>query len=113
MTIAVTGAAGALGRLVIDSLLTTQEPRDVVAIVREADKAADLAARGVEVRVAEYADSDALGEALVGLDKVLLISSSEVGRRFAQHRNVIDAAASVCGSSRRRWIGWPSSVMLS
>ncbi|GLY38366.1 NAD(P)-dependent oxidoreductase [Amycolatopsis sp. NBRC 101858] len=94
MTIAVTGAAGALGRLVIDSLLTTQEPRDVVAIVRDADKAADLAARGVEVRVAEYADADALGKALVGLDKVLLISSSEVGRRFAQHRNVIDAAAS-------------------
>lgn len=66
MTIAVTGAAGALGRLVIASLLTTEAPRDVVALVRDADQAADLAARGVEVRVAEYAD--ALGKALVGLD---------------------------------------------
>lgn len=94
MTIAVTGATGALGRLVVDSLLTTEAPRDVVAIVRDADKSADLAAKGVEVRVADYADAVALGQALVGIDKVLLISSNEVGQRFAQHRNVIDAATS-------------------
>lgn len=95
MTIAVTGATGALGNLVVESLLKTEAPGDVVAIVRDADKASDLAARGVEVRVADYTDRDALGKALVGVDKLLLISSNEVGQRFAQHRNVIDSAVTV------------------
>ncbi|RLP68441.1 SDR family oxidoreductase [Mycetocola reblochoni] len=93
MTIAVTGATGHLGRHVIDTLLTTQAPADIVAIVRNPDKAAPLAELGVQVRVAPYTDTTALGEALAGVDRLLLISSSEVGQRFAQHKNVIDAAA--------------------
>lgn len=95
MTIAVTGATGALGRLVIDALLARQTEQDLVAVVRDAGKAADLAERGVEVRVADYSDPDALAKAFVGVDRLLLISSNEVGRRFEQHRNVIDAAKSV------------------
>ena len=92
MRIAVTGATGHLGRLVIEGLLKTQPAEDIVALVRDPAKAADLAARGVQVRAAAYDDAAALKAALTGVDKLLLISGSEVGRRIQQHRNVIDAA---------------------
>ena len=92
MTIAVTGATGQLGRLVLDELLTSQEPDSLVAIVRDAAKAAELVARGVQVRVADYSDPAALEAALTGVDRLLLVSGSEVGSRVAQHGNVIDAA---------------------
>lgn len=92
MTIAVTGATGALGSLVIDSLLASQSPSDVVAIVRDRAKASDLTERGVQVRVATYDDPAALREALDGVDTALLVSGSEVGQRVPQHVNVIDAA---------------------
>jgi NAD(P)H dehydrogenase (quinone) len=90
--IGVTGATGQLGRLVVRELLQTQAAGDIVAIARSADKAADLAAQGVEVRVAAYDDRAALLTALGGVDKLVFISGSEVGRRIEQHRNVIDAA---------------------
>lgn len=92
MKIAVTGASGKLGQHVVQGLLEKLPPQDVIAVVRDAAKAAALAERGVVVRVAEYGDRDALKRALAGAEKVLLISSSEVGRRLPQHRNVIEAA---------------------
>ncbi len=92
MTIAVTGATGQLGRLVINGLLQTQPADTVIAVVRDESKAADLAAAGVQVRIAAYEDRAALEAALAGADKVLLISSSEMGKRVEQHQNVIDAA---------------------
>ncbi len=94
MKIAVTGATGHLGRLVIQGLLETQPANDIIAIVRDEAKATDLARAGVEVRVADYDDVAAMDAALVGVEKLLLISSNEVGRRSPQHRNVIDAAKS-------------------
>ena len=92
MKIGVTGATGQLGRLVVEALLAKGPAGDIVAIVRDPAKAADLAAKGVEVRAANYEDRASLDAALSGLDKVLLVSSSELGRRAAQHCNVIDAA---------------------
>lgn len=92
MKLGVTGATGQLGRLVVQQLLKTCGPEDIVAIVRNPAKAADLAAEGIEVRNADYEDRPALDAAVAGLDKVLLISSSEVGKRFPQHKNVVDAA---------------------
>jgi NAD(P)H dehydrogenase (quinone) len=92
MKLGVTGANGQLGRLVVQGLLERCEAADIVAIVRDPGKAADLAALGVEVRPADYDDRASLDAAVADLDKVLLISSSEVGRRFPQHKNVIDAA---------------------
>lgn len=92
MKIGVTGASGQLGRLVVQQLMGKCPATDIVAIVRDPAKAADLAGEGVEIRVASYEDRASLDAALVGLDRLLLISSSEVGRRAAQHKNVIDAA---------------------
>ncbi|HDI3034844.1 TPA: SDR family oxidoreductase [Cronobacter turicensis] len=90
--IAITGATGHLGLRVIDTLLNTVAAQEIVAIVRNPAKAATLGAKGVQVRAADYGDVAALTAALAGVEKLLLISSSEVGQRAPQHRNVIDAA---------------------
>ncbi|MDK1234923.1 SDR family oxidoreductase [Cronobacter turicensis] len=90
--IAITGATGHLGQRVIDTLLNTVAAQEIVAIVRNPAKAATLSAKGVQVRAADYGDVAALTAALAGVEKLLLISSSEVGQRAPQHRNVIDAA---------------------
>lgn len=92
--IAVTGATGHLGQLVINELLTTYNAQDIVAIVRNPAKAQALAQKGVQVREADYGNSAALAQALQGVEKLLLISSSEVGQRAPQHRNIINAAKS-------------------
>jgi NAD(P)H dehydrogenase (quinone) len=90
--IVVTGASGQLGRLVIDRLLQKVPAPEIVAAVRSPEKAADLAAKGVQVRQADYAQPATLEAAFAGAKKILLISSSEVGQRVAQHQAVIDAA---------------------
>lgn len=91
-TILITGAAGQLGRLVLADLQRRAVTAKLVGLVRDAAGARDLAEQGVELRIADYNDPLALASALVGVDKLLLISSSEVGQRSAQHRNVVDAA---------------------
>ena len=92
MTIAVTGATGQLGALVVHDLVRTVDPASVVAVVRDPAKAAGLAGQGVQVRSATYADPAALAAAFAGVDDLLFISSSEVGQRIDQHRAVVDAA---------------------
>ena len=93
MTIAVTGASGHLGRLVVESLLARgADAGAVVALARTTGKVADLAERGVVVREADYAEPGTLGAALAGVDVLVLVSGSEVGRRVEQHRNVVEAA---------------------
>jgi NAD(P)H dehydrogenase (quinone) len=91
--IAVTGATGHLGRLVVTGLLDAGVPAaEVVAVVRTPERAADLAERGVQVRRADYGDAAALETALQGVDRLLLVSGSEVGQRVPQHTNVLQAA---------------------
>ncbi len=89
MTIAITGATGQLGRLVVEQLKDKVPAADIVALVHTPAKAADL---GVSAREADYSRPETLPAALAGVDTLLLISSSEVGQRSAQHRAVIDAA---------------------
>ncbi|GHD71678.1 NAD(P)-dependent oxidoreductase [Luteimonas padinae] len=89
MKIAVTGATGQLGRLLIERLRSKVPATDIVALARTPAKAADL---GVEVREADYARPETLDKALAGIDTLMLISGSEVGQREAQHRNLIEAA---------------------
>ncbi|MFE3261086.1 SDR family oxidoreductase [Nocardia sp. NPDC059229] len=91
MTVAVTGASGQLGRLVVEALLKDGS-QPVVAVVRDPAKVADLAVRGVEVRVASYDDPEALERAFQGVDRVLLVSGNEFTKRVAQHTNVLRAA---------------------
>jgi NAD(P)H dehydrogenase (quinone) len=86
--IGVTGATGQLGRLVVEGLKARVPVAQICAIVRSAEKAADL---GVAVREADYGKPGSLS--LAGIDALLLISSNELGQRAAQHRNVIEAAA--------------------
>lgn len=90
--IAITGATGQLGALAVETLLKTVPAHDIVAIVRNPAKAEALTQQGVVVRQGDYNDQAALTAALAGVDKLLLVSSSEVGQRATQHRNVINAA---------------------
>jgi NAD(P)H dehydrogenase (quinone) len=90
--IAVTGGTGHLGRLVVESLLEKVPAREIAAVVRNPDKAKDLAARGVQVRRGDYSKPETLRTALAGAEKLLLISSSEVGQRTRQHAAVVNAA---------------------
>ena len=87
--IAITGATGQLGRLVVDKLKQKVSADSIVALVRSVEKAVDL---GVEVREADYEKPQTLKLALQGIDTLLLISGSEIGKRATQHKNVIDAA---------------------
>lgn len=92
MQIAVTGATGHLGGLAIDSLIARGvPPEDITAIVRDAAKASGLP-QGVHIAVAPYENESALTTALSGVDRLLFISGSEVGKRLAQHTNIINAA---------------------
>lgn len=89
MTVAITGATGHLGRLVLAKLISTGSSLDVIGLARSPSKGADL---GIPIREADYDQPATLARALAGIDTLLLISASEVGKRAAQHRNIIDAA---------------------
>jgi len=90
--IAITGATGQRRGLVINALLKKVPASEIIALVRSPEKAQDLQALGVALRTADYNQPQTLHSAFAGVQKVLLISSSEVGQREAQHRAVIDAA---------------------
>ncbi|MDG2532234.1 SDR family oxidoreductase [Sphingomonas sp. HITSZ_GF] len=94
MTIAITGATGQLGRIVIAKLKARLPAGQIVALARSPERASDL---GVAVRAFDYDAPDAA--ALAGIDTLLLISGSEVGKRVPQHRAVI-AAAKQAGVAR-------------
>ena len=89
---AITGATGQLGRLTIQQLLKSVPAGEIIAAVRNPARASDLAARGVQVRLADYDRPDTLGRAFAGIDKLLLISSNLATGRIRRHQAVIDAA---------------------
>lgn len=90
--IAVTGATGQLGRLVIQALLARTDASNIVALVRSPEKAKHFASLGVSVRQADYNQPETVRSALKGVKKLLLISSSAVGERVSHHQAVIEAA---------------------
>ncbi|MEW1911847.1 NAD(P)H-binding protein [Kitasatospora sp. NPDC085895] len=90
--IVVTGATGQLGRLVVEGLLERVPAQQVAVAVRSPEKAADWAARGVEVREADYGRPETLAGAFRAGETVLLVSGSEVGSRVPQHTAVVEAA---------------------
>lgn len=89
MKIGITGATGQLGKLVIDQLKGKVGKDNIVAFVRNPEKAKDL---GVEARYFDYDKPEHLVEQLKGIDSLFFISANEIGQRVRQHKNVIDAA---------------------
>ncbi len=89
--IVITGASGQLGKLVLQELLMSVPANALVAAVRRPDSVSELASLGVQVRPMDDDQPDTLDSAFDGAEKVLLISSSAVGRRLPQHENVINA----------------------
>jgi len=95
MTVAITGATGQLGNFVIKHLLKKLPANQIIAVVRNTEKAAHLASLGVEVRYGNYMDPSSLVKAFSGIPKILLISSPDAfdeTLRMMQHANVIRAA---------------------
>lgn len=90
---AVTGASGHLGHRAVTELLARGvSPENIVAIARTPEKISDLSGQGVQVREGDYTKPDTLRSALAGVDRLLLVSGSEVGQRSVQHAAVIEAA---------------------
>lgn len=93
MSILVTGSTGHLGALAIDALLGRGvDPGELVAVGRNQERLGELASRGVRTATIDFEDTDSLRVAFEGVEKLLLVSGSELGRRVAQHQNSIDAA---------------------
>ncbi|MFA9213192.1 MAG: SDR family oxidoreductase [Candidatus Methylacidiphilales bacterium] len=96
MKILVTGASGQFGTATIHFLLNKIPANDIIALVKDEQKATDLRTKGIEIKVGNYDDYASLINAMKGVDKVLLISGNEMTKRQKQHNNVINAAKE-CG----------------
>lgn len=90
--ILVTGATGNIGRRTLLKLLDRRPATELVGLVRDPARAADLAELGIEIRQGDYFDSAALVQAFTGVEKVLLVPSPAFTDRSTQHYNVITAA---------------------
>lgn len=90
--ILITGANGHLGGATIDFLLKKNPNAKIKALVRSEEKAKDLKAKGVEIVIGDYLNYDSLVNAMKGVETLLLVSSSTMGDRYAQHANAIKAA---------------------
>ncbi|MFJ3423093.1 SDR family oxidoreductase [Streptomyces sp. NPDC086082] len=93
MSIVITGASGQLGGLTVEALLARGVPAaDIVATGRDIATLKGFADRGVVVRRADFAEPDSLAAAFDGADRLLLVSTTTVDERVANHRRAIDAA---------------------
>ena len=101
MKIAVTGATGHLGNLVVEALKKRVSAENIVAFARMPEKASAL---GVEVRPFDYNSPEMMTEGLAGIDRLVLISGNEIGQHARQHFNVIEAA----GKAGVKWIVYTS-----
>lgn len=117
-TLLVTGASGHLGRAVINHLLGAQKvaPANIVATTRNPENLADLAARGITVRAADFDDQASLEKAFTGADRVLIISTGELDlksdRRLRQHQAAV-AAAKAAGVSHLLYTSMPDPEPVS
>jgi NAD(P)H dehydrogenase (quinone) len=93
MKILVTGASGEFGRMASEQLLQKVNPKDLILISRSPDKLADFAKRGAEVRRGDFDNLAELETAFAGADKMLFISTLDIGKnRRRQHLNAVEAA---------------------
>lgn len=91
-TIAVTGATGHFGRIALAQLRLLAPDATLIALAHRPERAAGLAELGAEVRFADYVDEQSVHSALRGVDRLLLVSGSDIRNRVFQHGNVITAA---------------------
>ncbi|WFP73435.1 SDR family oxidoreductase [Mesorhizobium sp. WSM4906] len=117
-TLLVTGASGHLGRAVVNHLLDAQKvaPANIIATTRNPENLADLAARGVTVRAADFDDPASLENAFKGADRVLIVSTGELDlksdRRLRQHQAAV-AAAKAAGVSHLLYTSMPNPEPVS
>ncbi len=91
--ILITGATGKTGGIVINTLLNKGiSASQIAALVRDETKTAHLKEKGIDIRLGDYDNKPRLNEAMNGIDKVLLISGTDISKAVEQHKNVIDAA---------------------
>ncbi|TIT47539.1 MAG: KR domain-containing protein, partial [Mesorhizobium sp.] len=112
-TLLVTGASGQLGRSVINHLLDTFEipAARIIATTRTPANLADLSARGVTVRAADFDDQASLAKAFAGADRALIISTNELaiqGKRREQQLAAV-AAAKQAGIAHLLYTSMPNT----
>jgi NAD(P)H dehydrogenase (quinone) len=90
--IAITGATGNLGRLIVTELMDHVKPDEVAVVVRSPQKAIPLAPPGIAIRQGDYDDYASLLAAFDGVETLMFISNSDVPKRMVQHQNVVNAA---------------------
>ncbi|MBA4146016.1 MAG: NAD(P)-dependent oxidoreductase [Cytophaga sp.] len=90
--ILITGATGNLGSKIIETMLVRIPADRIAALVRDEHKAAHLKEKGVNIRLGDYDDPEALDKAMIGVEKVLLVSGGRAVNGLEQHQNVVDAA---------------------
>src|SRR3954447_1190940 len=110
MSIVVTGATGHLGRHVVEQLLEKVPADHITAVVRNADKAADLAALGVKIALADYNPPASFDGLFAAGDKVLLISGNEFDKGRVQQHQAIIAAAKAAGVALLVYTSAPGSL---
>ena len=92
MRLAITGGSGQLARRTAELVLDTLAPEDLILTTRTPASLASFAARGVTVRCADFAEPQSLRAAFAGVERLLLVSATDLAHRIAQHRAALDAA---------------------
>jgi NAD(P)H dehydrogenase (quinone) len=105
--ILVTGATGNLGKAIIESILSRGiAASDITVLVRNENKAAKFISNGLHIKIGDYDDITSLTSAFHAIDTLVLVSSSsDINKRFDQHKNAIDAAKE-CGVSHIIYTGF-------
>jgi NAD(P)H dehydrogenase (quinone) len=94
MRTVITGASGAFGKMVTELLLEKMPASELILVTRNPQSLAHLAARGAQVRYGDFDDAQSLTAAFTGANRMLLISTLDVGeRRRRQHTTAVEAAA--------------------
>jgi NAD(P)H dehydrogenase (quinone) len=90
----VTGASGKLGQLVLDALLTRGvSAANIIATTRDPSKLSAYAAKGIEVRAADFNDAELTGKAFTGADRLALISTDALDDKGTRQKQQADAVA--------------------
>ena len=92
MSVVITGSGGRLGQLAAEFVLETLSPAEIILVTRHPEELEHFAARGAQVRFGDFDAPESLPAAFAGVERMLLISTMDIGRRVPQHRNAVEAA---------------------